>query len=78
MKITKPVEELRGNNRGIVRIKIGNMHCLTPTTEVIRTVRDSICNWAIVPKPLRRGFILCCLEKLKEDRDLFNYVSKGA
>jgi hypothetical protein len=77
MRISKPVEELVGDNRGIVRLKLGNIHCMTPPREAIREIRSTIQNWDKVPKELRRGFYLCVLETLAEYRGTYLSVVTG-
>jgi len=72
-----PIEELRDDNRGIVRIKLGNMHCMTRPVDAIREIRNGIKNWDAIPRPLRRGFILLCLETIAENRGTFRHVMTG-
>lgn len=77
LRITKPIEELIGNNRGIVRLKLGHIHCCTRPIDAIREIKSTIRNWNDIPKPLRRGFILCCLQTLNEYKQTYISVMNG-
>lgn len=62
----RPIEELVGANRGIVRQRIGNLHCMMRLIEVVREVRPSGLRKA--PPSLRRGFVKCVADTLDEYR----------
>jgi hypothetical protein len=74
MHINKPVEDLVGTNYGIVRQKLGRIHCCTPVREAIRGLGVK---YKEVPKPLRRGFIKCVIETLAEYRGTYFAVMTG-
>lgn len=75
--LTKPVEELIGDNRGIIRLKLGNIHCCTRPIDAIREIRNGIRNWDDMPRSLQRGFYLCIIETLEEYRGLYFDVMSG-
>lgn len=62
----RPIEELVGVNRGIVRQKIGRLHCMMRLIEVVREIRPT--NFRKVPPELRRGFVKCVADTLDEYR----------
>ncbi len=74
-KYKRPIEKLVGDNRGIVRLKLGNMHCMTPLRKALRVCRPK--NVRKLPVPLRRGLILCVIETLQEYREMYRDVSNG-
>jgi hypothetical protein len=71
MKIdhTKPIEELVGDNYGIVKMRLGNVHCMTSVLSQARLVRPQ--NIHLAPVALRRGWVLCVLECIAENRSGF-------
>ena len=71
----RPIEELIGPNRGIVRMRLGNMHCMTPFREVARELRPK--NIRDASPALRRGLLLCVYETLAEYRGTFLHVVNG-
>lgn len=71
----RPIERLTGSNRGIVRIRIGNMHVMTPFLEVVRACRPK--NIREASPALRRGLILEVHETLSEYRSTFLHVMTG-
>lgn len=87
---TKPVEELIGDNRGIVRMILGNVHCAQPLSEAARTVYAKLHGKArqatgqtlrealrTYPRPLRRGLVLCIVETLREYTADYRAVCSG-
>lgn len=77
MRITKPIEELTGDNYGVVRMKLGNIHCCTRPIDAIRDIQNGIKNWDDIPQPLKRGFYLCIIETLAEYRQTYVDVVSG-
>lgn len=71
----RPLEELTGSNRGILRIRIGNIHVMTPFTEVVRRCRPK--NIRKASPALRRGLILMVHQTLMEYRQEFLDVVNG-
>ena len=71
MKIdeSKPLENLVGDNRGIVRMRLANLHCMTPVLEQARAVRPK--RMRDVPVALRRGWAKCVLETVAEYRKTY-------
>jgi len=69
MKIVRPVTRLSGSNRGIVRTRLGNIHCMTPIREQLKHARPK--KFRSVPAALRRGWVLCVLETIQEYRGTF-------
>jgi hypothetical protein len=65
----RPIEELTGNNRGIVRQKLGRIHCMTSVREAVRECR--IPNRRNLPVELRRGLVKCIMDTLAEYRGTF-------
>ena len=65
----RPVEELIGDNRGIVRMKLGNIHCMTSVLDAARECRPR--NMRDVPVELRRGLAKCIMDTLAEYRGTF-------
>lgn len=68
----RPIERLTGSNRGITRMRLGNVHCMSSTLEQARKVRPK--NMRSVPVALRRGWVLCVLQTIKENRKLYRTV----
>jgi len=77
MLLTKPVEHLVGDNYGILRQKLGRIHCCTRPIDAIREITSEIRNWDEVPRELRRGFYLCVIETLEEYRETYVAVMTG-
>jgi len=77
MNISKdrPMEELIGDNRSVVRMKLGDIHCMTPFREALRVCRPR--NIHKMPSGLRRGLILCVKETLEEYRSTYLGVMSG-
>ncbi len=71
----KPLEELVGTNRGIVRQRLGNIHCMTHPIAAARICRPR--NMRRAPVALRRGWALCVLETLHEYRSTYVAVTSG-
>lgn len=80
MKITinpnRPIEELVGENYGIVRMRLGNIHVMTSVKEQLRHARPK--GMRRVPVALRRGWALCVLETISEYRSTYLHVMKGS
>ena len=75
MPYTRPIEPLIGDNRGIVRQKLGRIHCCTPLRQALRECRPA--NIRQASPALRRGLILCVIETLREYRSTYDYVRFG-
>lgn len=77
MKINKnrPVEPLTGDNYGIVKHILGNVHCMSPIKEQLKRARPPKIRQ--VPPKLRRGWVQTCLEIIKENRELYTSVTTG-
>lgn len=73
----RPIEELIGDNRGIVRMKLGNIHCLTHWRTAYRDIRAGITNWRNIPPELKRGLGKCVYETLEEYRGTYRAVVTG-
>jgi hypothetical protein len=71
----KPIEELIGDNAGVMRMKIGRISVLKSDLAIIRKLWNKRIHYA--PKELRRGWIKCALENIQADRDLYNRVMSG-
>lgn len=67
----RPTEELIGDNRGIVRQKLGRIHCCTNWRDAYREIRSGIKNWKAIPPELRRGLAKCVHDTLAEYRGTF-------
>lgn len=72
---TRPVEELTGNNRGITRQRLGNIHVMTPILAQCRQVRPL--NMRTMPVELRRGWVKCVLDTIEEYRGTYVAVMTG-
>lgn len=72
---TRPVEELVGDNYGIVRMRLGNIHCCASLLEQARKARPM--GMRSVPVALRRGWAKCVLETVAENRGMFYDVMTG-
>lgn len=66
---SRPIEPLAGDNRGIVRQRLANTHCMTRVLEQARIARPK--GMRFVPVALRRGWALCVLEAVSEYRGTF-------
>lgn len=71
----RPVEDLVGDNRGIVRQILGRVHCMTHPLKAAKQARPK--NMRKVPVALRRGWAKCVLETLNEYRSTYLYVMRG-
>jgi|3_EtaG_2_1085321.scaffolds.fasta_scaffold02460_3 hypothetical protein len=69
MKIVRPVTRLSGSNRGMVRQRLGNIHCMTSIKQQLRHARPQDMRRATWE--LRRGWVLCVLETIREYRGTF-------
>lgn len=72
----RPIEELVGANYGIVRQRLGNVHCMSGALAAARAARPR--GMRGVPVPLRRGWAKCVLDTLAENRDLYLRVVRGS
>jgi hypothetical protein len=72
----RPVEELVGSNYGIVRMRLGNIHCCESLLTQARHARPK--GMRSVPVALRRGWVKCVLETVAENRGLYRSVMYGA
>lgn len=86
----KPIEELIGDNRGIVRMILGNVHCSCPLSYAARAVYSKLCAkrretagltlrgaLAEYPRPLRRGLALCIVETWDEYTQQYREIRYG-
>jgi hypothetical protein len=71
----RPIEELRGSNRGIVRQILGRVHCCSSRLTAARAARPR--NFRKVPVELRRGWAKCVIDTMAEYRVTFDYVMSG-
>ena len=71
----RPVEELTGLNRAIVRQRLGNIHCMSSLLEQARHARPK--NMRGVPVELRRGWVKCVIDTMAEYQDTFVAVTTG-
>lgn len=72
---TKPLEPLIGTNYGVIRLKLGNIHCMTSVRDQMRQVRPK--NMRNYPVALRRGWVLTVLELIDQNQDLYRHVMCG-
>ena len=72
----RPIEKLVGNNYGIVRQRLANVHVMTPILEQAREARPR--GMRSVPVALRRGWALCVLETIEEYRGTYTAVVTGS
>ena len=77
MKINpkRPIEPLVGDNLGLVRHKLGNIHCMTNIREQLKLVRPK--PMRSIPPALRRGWVLTVLETIAEYRSTYLAVTTG-
>lgn len=71
----RPLEELVGDNRGIVRQILGRCHCCRPVMELAREARPK--GMRSVPVALRRGWAKCVIETIAEYRETYFAVMTG-
>ena len=72
----RPVEELIGDNYGIVRLRLGNLHVGHSLLQAAREARPT--HMRYVPVALRRGWAQCVIETWAEYQDTYNHVMGGA
>ena len=72
----RPVEELVGPNRGITRELLGNVHCMRRVLDQAREVRP-YGGLRAYPVELRRGWALCVLQTIRENRSCYIGVVTG-
>lgn len=72
---TRPVENLIGDNRGMIRMKLGNIHCMSSVLTAARHCRPK--NMRRVPVALRRGWAKCVIETLAEYQGTYRFVMTG-
>lgn len=77
MKInpSRPLEDLIGDNRGIVRQILGRCHCCSPILKLAREARPK--GMREVPVALRRGWAKCVIETRDEYRETYLAVMSG-
>lgn len=71
----RPIEELVGVARGVVRLRLGDIHCMTSILKSAREARP--CDLRPFPIAIRRGWVLCVLRTIQENRDLYRAVQTG-
>lgn len=71
----RPVENLVGDNRGIVRQILGRCHCCSPLLRLAREARPR--GMRSVPVALRRGWVKCVLETAAEYKSRYVAVMSG-
>jgi hypothetical protein len=71
----RPLEELTGSNRGIVRQRLGNIHCLSSRLSAARAARPR--SLRSVPVALRRGWAKCVIDTMAEYRSTYVAVMTG-
>jgi hypothetical protein len=72
---TRPLEELIGDNCGIVWLRVGNMHVCSPRREILRRCRPR--NMRKVPVALRRGWAKCVLDAIVDAKSTYWAVTLG-
>ena len=72
----RELEPLVGTNRGMVRQRLANIHCMTPILRAARAARPDG-GLRKYPVGLRRGWALCVLATLAEYRILYADVVTG-
>jgi hypothetical protein len=72
MKINpdRPVEELTGDNRAIVRQILGRIHCMESVLDAAHEARPKG-GMRGIPVALRRGWAKCVLDTLAEYRSTY-------
>ena len=71
----RPIEELQGTNRGIVRQRLANIHCMTPLLGQARAARPKTMRG--VPVALRRGWAKCVIDTMNEYQGTYVAVMSG-
>ena len=66
---SRPLEKLVGDNRGMVRFKLGRIHCMTSVLDCAREMRCP--GIRDMPVALRRGLALCVIETIAEYRGTY-------
>ena len=72
---SRPVEELTGNNYGIVRQRLAECHCMRSVLDLAREVRPK--RMREFPVQLRRGWAKCVIETVAQYRSTFIGVMSG-
>lgn len=72
LRVNKPYEALIGANRGVCRLKVGNIHVGASYLSAVRKVMGGLKNRKKVPRALRRGLIACVIEAHGENRAVYN------
>lgn len=72
----RPVEKLRGENAGIVELRLSQIHVMTPILEAARAARPGK-GLRNVPVALRRGWALHVIETHMRNRKLYLDVING-
>lgn len=71
----RPLEELTGENRGIVRMRLGNVHLSNTLLHAARQARPP--NMRSYPVALRRGWAKCVIDTWGEYRNTWVAVLTG-
>lgn len=71
----KTYEPLVGNNRGIVRQRLGCIHCCSSVLEAARHARPN--GMRSVPVALRRGWVKCVIDTMEEYKSTYAAVMLG-
>lgn len=66
---SRKIEEMVGNNRGIIRQKLARIHCMTSVLSAARECRPK--SMRSVPVALRRGWAKCIMDTLAEYRGTY-------
>ena len=75
---SRPVEELVGNNQGIVHMLVDRAHVAMSPVEVMREVKAAVSErWFDIPAPLRRGLVLEVIERHRQNRKTYQQVMSG-
>ena len=72
---SRPIQELSANNRYGVDLRLGRIHCMTPTREQLRAARPT--NLRKAPPALRRGWVKYALETIADNQDTYTAVVTG-
>jgi hypothetical protein len=71
----RPVEELTGDNRGIVRMRLGNIHAMSSYLDAARAARPK--SLRKFPVALRRGWAKCVIDTHRSNQALYTAVMHG-
>jgi hypothetical protein len=75
----RAIEEVIGNNKTQLQFLVGRFHVSISHLQIAKELSKALKTppWRQLPRPLRRGFIKCIIETHNDNRELYNYVTKG-